>query len=164
MLPADTRQIAECYTFSPADLDLIAQRRGEPNRLGFAVQLGFLRYPGRAWIPGELLPAPMLRFIAGQVDIDPDRIAEYAARDETRREHLAELVATFGWRTFGLQEHREASTWLLTLARGTDRGLVLVKALLEELRRRRILAPASLCSTVWPRPCDIGRAARHTGH
>jgi hypothetical protein len=34
------------------------------------------------------------------------------------------------------------SAWLLTLARGTDRGLVLVKALLEELRRRRILAPA----------------------
>ena len=57
-------------------------------------------------------------------------------------EHLAELVATFGWRTFGLPEHREVSTWLLTLARGTDRGLVLVKALLEELRRRRILAPA----------------------
>ena len=70
----------------------------------------------------------MLRFIAGQVAIDPDRMAEYAARDETRREHLAELVATFGWRTFGLQEHREVSAWLLTLARGTDRGLALVKA------------------------------------
>ena len=38
MLPTDVRQIAECYTFSPADLDLIAKRRGEPNRLGFAVQ------------------------------------------------------------------------------------------------------------------------------
>jgi len=33
------------------------------------------------------------------------------------------------------------STRLLTLARGTDRGLVLVKAVLEELRQRRILAP-----------------------
>ena len=45
MLPADARQITDCYTFSPADLDLIAKRRGEPNRLGFAIQLGFLRYP-----------------------------------------------------------------------------------------------------------------------
>src|SRR3954463_3345309 len=71
MLPADARQIAECYTFSPADLDLIAKRRGESNRLGFAVQLGFLRYPGRAWVPGDSLADPMLRFIAGQVDIDP---------------------------------------------------------------------------------------------
>ena len=74
--PTDTRQVAEFFTFSPADLDLIAQRRGEPNRLGFAIQLG----------------------------ITPDRMAEYAARDETRREHLAELLAVFEWRTFGLPE------------------------------------------------------------
>jgi len=141
MLPADARQITNCYTFSPADLDLIARRRGEPNRLGFAIQLGFLRYPGRAWTPDESVPAPMLRFIADQVGIRPDRMAEYAARDETRREHLAELLAVFGWRTFGLPERREMSAWLITLARGTDRGLVLVKALLEELRQRRILAP-----------------------
>lgn len=74
----------------------------------------------------------------------------------------------FDWRIFGLQEHREVSAWLLTLARGTDRGLVLVKALLEELRRRRILAPVlsvldRLASTAWPRPCVIGPAARTTG-
>lgn len=142
MLPADARQITECYTFSPADLDLIAKRRGEPNRLGFAIQLSFLRYPGRAWVPDELVPALMLRFIAGQVGISTDRMAEYAARDETRREHLAELIATFDWRTFALREHREVSAWLLTLARGMDRGLALVRALLEELRQRRILAPA----------------------
>ena len=118
MLPADARQITEYYTFSPADLDLIAKRRGEPNRLGFAIQLGFLRYPGRVWVPDESMPPPMLRFIASQVGISIDRVAEYAARDETRREHLAELIATFGWRTFGLREHREVSSvWLLTLAR-----------------------------------------------
>ena len=110
--------------------------------MGFAIQLGFLRYPGRAWTPDESMPAPMLRFIADQVGVSTGRLAGYAARDETRREHLAELLATFGWRTFGLREHREMSTWLLTLARGTDRGLALVKALLEELRQRRILAPA----------------------
>lgn len=141
MLPADARQISDSYTFSPADLDLIARRRGEPNRLGFALQFGFLRYPGRAWTPDESVPIPMLRFIADQVGISPDRMAEYAARDETRREHLAELLAVFGWRTFGQPEHREMSAWLITLACGTDRGLVLVKALLEELRQRRILAP-----------------------
>src|SRR3954454_1675615 len=84
----------------------------------------------------------MLRFIADQVGVSPEWLAGYAARDETRKEHLAELLAVFGWRTFGLPEHREMSTWLHTLARGTDRGLVLVRALLEELRQRRILAPA----------------------
>jgi hypothetical protein len=142
ILPADVRQITDCYTFSPADLDLIAKRRGEPNRLGFAVQLAFLRYPSRSWGPDESVPAPMLRFIADQVGVGPEWLAGYAARDETRKEHLAELLAVFGWRTFGLPEHREMSTWLIALARNTDRGLALIKALLDELRRRRILAPA----------------------
>src|SRR5512135_2313981 len=142
MLPADTRQIADRYTFTQADLDLIAQCRGDQNCMGFAIQLCFLRYPGRAWTPEESIPVPMLGYVAGQLGVTPDNLSGYALRDQTRREHLAKLVATFGWRTFGLREHREMSAWLMTLARGTDRGLALVRALLEELRQRRILAPA----------------------
>src|SRR3546814_9584875 len=36
------------YTFNDSDLSLIRQRRGDANRLGFAVQLCLLRYPGYA--------------------------------------------------------------------------------------------------------------------
>jgi hypothetical protein len=89
-LPTDPRQIAERYTFTPADLDLIAKCRGGPNRLGFAVQLGLLRYPGRAWTPPESVPLPLLQFIAAQVGVSPGRLTEYGTRDETRREHLAQ--------------------------------------------------------------------------
>jgi TnpA family transposase len=142
MLPTDLRQIADRYTFTQADLDLIAECRGDQNRMGFAIQLCFLRYPGRAWTPQESIPMPMLGYVADQLRVTPDHLSGYALRDQTRREHLAKLVAVFGWKTFGLREHREVSTWLLTLARSTDRGLVLVGALLEELRQRRILAPA----------------------
>jgi len=142
MLPTDLRQIADRYTFTQADLDLIAECRGDQNRMGFAIQLCFLRYPGRAWTPEESIPLPMLGYVADQLRVTPDHLSGYALRDQTRREHLAKLVAVFGWKTFGLWEHREVSTWLLTLARGTDRGLVLVGALLDELRQRRILAPA----------------------
>ena len=142
MLPTDAGQIADRYTFTPADLDLIAQCRGDQNRLGFAIQLCCLRYPGRAWMPEESIPFPTLSYVASQLGVTPDHLPGYALRDQTRREHLAKLIAVFGWRTFGVAEHREVSTWLLTLARGTDRGLVLLRTLLEELRQRRILAPA----------------------
>jgi len=37
MLPADTRQIADRYMFIQADLDSIAQCRGDQNRMGFAI-------------------------------------------------------------------------------------------------------------------------------
>jgi TnpA family transposase len=141
-LPTDPREIADRYTFTPADLDLIAQCRGDQNRMGFAIQLCFLRYPGRVWTPEEPVPIPMLSYVAGQLGIAPEHLSGYALRDQTRREHLAKLVATFGWKTFGRREHREMSAWLITLARGTDRGLALVRSLLEELRQRRILAPA----------------------
>lgn len=141
MLPTDAGQIADRYTFTAADLDLIAQCRGDQNRLGFAIQLCFFRYPGRAWTPDESIPLPVLTYVASQLGVTPEHFQGYALRDQTRREHLAKLIAVFGWRTFGLAEHREMSIWLLTLARGTDRGLVLLRALCEELRRRRILAP-----------------------
>jgi hypothetical protein len=53
------------------------------SRLGFAVQLVYLRHPGQALGLGERPPAAMLAHVAGQVGADPV--------DETRREHLAEL-------------------------------------------------------------------------
>lgn len=69
-LPTARREIEEVYTLTPADRDFIfiVTHRTASNRLGVAVQLGFLRHPGRAWTPEEVIPAPMLRFIADQVD------------------------------------------------------------------------------------------------
>ena len=83
-LPTDPREIADRYTFTPADLDLIAQCRGDQNRMGFAIQLCFLRYPGRAWTPEEPVPIPMLSYVAGQLGIAPEHLSGYALRDQTR--------------------------------------------------------------------------------
>jgi TnpA family transposase len=69
--PTDAAAIVRHYTFSPKDLALIRQRRRVANRLGFAVNLAYLRFPGR--VPGvdEAPPADMLAFIAAQVMIHP---------------------------------------------------------------------------------------------
>ena len=69
-------------------------------------------------MPAESIPEPMPGYVAGQLGVTPGDFAGYASRDQTRREHLAGSVATFGWRTFGLQEHREVSAWLLSLRVG----------------------------------------------
>ncbi len=74
-----------------ADLEFVAAHRTDANRLGVATQLCFLRHPGRAWTPVEIMPAAMLRFIALQVDADPADLASYAERDQTRREHAVEV-------------------------------------------------------------------------
>ncbi len=47
-IPPDTDSLARLFTLSRADRSLVAERRGDANRLGFAVQLALLRYPGTA--------------------------------------------------------------------------------------------------------------------
>jgi len=54
--PSTDDELIRHYTFSEFDLSVIRQRRGNHNRLGFAVQLCCLRYPGFA-LPTEAEPA-----------------------------------------------------------------------------------------------------------
>lgn len=140
-LPVSLREYEEFYTFGPADLDFIAAHRTHTNRLGVALQLCLLRYPGRAWTPKEIAPAAMLRFIAFQVGAEPADLLGYAERDQTRREHLTELMREYGFTTFGVKEYRALSAWLTEQARGRDNGLALVTLLTAEIRRRRIVGP-----------------------
>ena len=45
-IPAAGDELIRLYTFNEADLALIRQHRGAQNRLGFAIQLCYMRYPG----------------------------------------------------------------------------------------------------------------------
>lgn len=89
--PVTATEIARHYTLDERDLAIIRQRRGAQNRLGFALQLCFLRYPGQAMTAESEPSADLLTFVARQVQAPPEAWAEYARRDETRREHASEL-------------------------------------------------------------------------
>jgi TnpA family transposase len=62
------------YTFSEAELSLIRQHRGAANRLGFAVQLSCMRYPGIILGTGIDLPPALLEYVAGQIGIECDAL------------------------------------------------------------------------------------------
>ena len=55
-LPTDELSLLKFYTLGDDDLENIRQRRRPENRIGFALQLCALRYPGRALAPGEMIP------------------------------------------------------------------------------------------------------------
>lgn len=84
----------------------------------------------------------MLRMIARQIGVNPAALLDYGRRDETRREHLAQLLTTFGWQTIDRAAYRELTGWLLEVARGIDQGFHLMRELLGQLRRRRIVMPS----------------------
>ena len=55
-LPQLEADLLRHYTLSDEDLQHIEARRRPRNKLGFALQLCVLRYPGRLLAPGEFIP------------------------------------------------------------------------------------------------------------
>jgi TnpA family transposase len=142
-LPVTATEIARRYTLDERDLAIIRQRRGAQNRLGFALQLCFLRYPGQAMAAESDPPAEILTFVARQVHAPPEAWPEYARRDETRREHASDLQAAFGYRPFTFAEYRQRRGALTALALQTTNAVVIADALLGSLRAERIIVPAA---------------------
>ena len=144
-IPADMpqREIERYYTFSPEELRRIRQKRRPHNRLGFAVQWAYLRFPGRAWEREETPPAPVLAYIAAQIHVEIALLAQYAqGREETRWEHFQELVTAGHFHPYSQEMQRELGTWLLPAALSTDSGIRLLEALVREMQTRRIVLPA----------------------
>jgi len=56
--PSDEREIVRYWTLSREDFDIIFRKRSDHSRLGFALLLCYLRYPGRVLgadkMPSEL--------------------------------------------------------------------------------------------------------------
>jgi hypothetical protein len=158
-LPESQDDLIRFYTFNESDMALIRQRRGDANRVGFAVQLALLRYPGYALGTDTRLPELIIEWIARQVRANASAWAKYGERDETRREHFQELRAYLGLSAFGLSDFRFLVQTLADLAMQTDKGLLLAEHALEMLRQRRVILPAL---TVVERACGeaITRANR----
>ncbi len=140
-LPDTEEELIRHYTFSEADLSLIRHRRSDANRLGVAVQLCLLRFPGQGLVPDAILPSILLQWLGRQINIDPVCWAHYAVREETRREHLLELRAYLGLMPFGLMHYMQAVQEATELALQTDKGIVLVASVLDALRLRQIILP-----------------------
>ena len=95
-MPDTKDELIRLYTLSDADLSRIRQHRGAANRLGFAIQLCYMRYPGIALTADVELDAPLLRIVADQLKLTGDIWNDYGQRAETRREHLLELQSAYG--------------------------------------------------------------------
>ena len=140
-LPEAKDELIRYYTLSETDLSIIGQHRGSANRLGFAVQLCYLRFPGVVLGVDEPPFAPLLRMVASQLKVPVESWNEYGQREQTRREHLVELQAMFGFKSFTMGDYKREVHALTELALQTDKGIVLASALVENLRRQSIIVP-----------------------
>lgn len=153
-VPTDEESLIQHYLLDMVDMDLIRAKRRTENQLGFAVQLCLMRYPGRALQPGETLPRETIAFIAGQLGIDPAAFADYARRDETRREHAIQIQDYLNLAPATRSNQRNALMAGLAAAEKTDNGQVIAEAMVLALRSRSVLLPS------FQKLDRLGRAAR----
>jgi TnpA family transposase len=141
-LPESQDDLIRYYTFNESDLSLIRQHRGDANRLGFAVQLCLLRYPGYALAGDVVVAEAVIQWVARQIQVEAASWPKYGERDQTRREHFQELRAYLGLSSFGQYDNRLLVHELTDLAMQTDKGLLLAKRAVETLRQRHVILPA----------------------
>ena len=124
------------------DLEYIGHRRRRHSRLGFALQLCALRYPGRLLSPGEVIPHEVLRFLAAQLGLEADDLLPYASREETRHEHLAILRRIYGYKPFSGRGARALKAWLDGQAELARSNEDLARRFVEQCRRSQTILPA----------------------
>ena len=141
-VPLDRASLAKFYTVMPEQRSLIEARRGDANRLGFALHLALLQYPGFGLRHDEVMPDFLVRHIADQLGLRSSAMAGYARRAQTRLEHAWEAMGSLGLRGFEPGDVGRALDVATEAASGTERGMAIATAIIKDLRAGRIALPA----------------------
>ena len=140
-LPNDDPSLLRHYTLADDDIEHIHTRRNPHNRLGFALQLCAFRCPGRLLTSGEVIPMKVAGFIAAQIGLRSHDLAGYAETEVTRRRHLIELRAIYGYKMFTGRGARDLKGWLEAEAEAARSNEDLARRFVEECRRTLTLLP-----------------------
>ncbi|HDA0641435.1 TPA: DUF4158 domain-containing protein, partial [Staphylococcus aureus] len=150
-IPEDEWVLGTYYTFSKRDLEIINKRRREENRLGFAVQLAVLRYPGWPYTHIKNIPDSVIHYISKQIGATPSSLSLYPQRENTLWDHLKEIRSEYDFLTFTLKEYRMTFKHLHQLALENGDAIHLLHECIDFLRKNKIILPAftTLERMVW---------------
>lgn len=104
--PTSKIEFERYYTLSENDLFIIHQKREIHNRLGFALMLCCIRYPGISYDVDTVIEDNMMEFVKKQLSIQTEIDMQlYFKRETTRREQLAEIENLYGYRSLNAKMH-----------------------------------------------------------
>ena len=137
-------QLARYFHLNDADRRLVAQRRGDHNRLGFGVQIGTVRFLGTFLADPVNIPVGVIAYVASQLRIrNPQCIVRYAERVQTQQDHAQEIRHYYGYKEFSdrqggfaLMRFLYARAWV-----GTERPSVLFDLATAWLLYKKVLLP-----------------------
>src|SRR4029077_15219510 len=130
-------------SLTQADMNEVAKYRRDHNRLGFAYQIGFARLLHRfpAQQPLEINDG-LLSFVAVQMNIDSERISDYALWQHTVSEHQARIQQYLGLRPFDLDESNALERFAFEESCRLEQTALLLARAQEFLKERRVVFPA----------------------
>jgi hypothetical protein len=142
------QDLARYFHLDDADHSLIARKRGDHNRLGFAVQLTTVRYLGTFLENPKDVPSAVPHALAKQLQIESIKDALAYGIGEQRWLHATEIREAYGYVEFAdPQAGFRLTRWLYALCwTGTDRPSALFERATTWLVMHKVLLPG--CSTL----------------
>ncbi len=139
-----SEDLARFFLLTPEDMQEVRTCRGAANRLGFALNLLLLRLLHCPLPDVALTPARIVQFVAMQLNVHPEVLAEYSIRrPQTRDEHLVQIRGYLKLRTYAHEgDDPRLTDYLLTRALQRDDPAVLLEEAEDWLREEGILFPA----------------------
>ena len=137
-------QLSRYFYLDDGDRQEIAVRRGDYNRLGYAIQLCTVRFLGTFLPEPTAVPRVVIAHLAKQLGIEePSCLARYRERVETHHAHATEIQRRHEYRDFHQQpEHFRLVRWLYTRAWvSAERPIALFDLATARLVKQKILLP-----------------------
>jgi TnpA family transposase len=137
-------QMARYFYLDDADRAEVFIRRGDHNRLGYALQLCTVRFLGTFLSNPIDVPAVVIQHLASQLSIaNPESAKQYLERPATHREHAGEIQHHHGYQDFSHQpQHFRLARWLYSRAwMSAERPSVLFDLTTARMVERKILLP-----------------------
>ncbi|MEZ6104224.1 MAG: Tn3 family transposase [Pirellulaceae bacterium] len=136
-------QLARHFHLDDVDLGHVRRRRGDHNRLGFAIQLCTVRFLGAFLLDPVDVPPGVVSFVAKQLAVVDDCLPLYSQRPPTRLEHSSEIQRLYGYRNLGDGiEQFKLIRWLYIRSwLSAERPSVLFDLATARLVERKVLLP-----------------------
>ena len=141
--PLSPDELARFFHLSEDDQALILNRRGDHNRLGFALQLTTVRFLGTFLEDSIAVPSEVVQTLSRQLGISKsEAIGEYR-QGRWRRQHATEIRTQFGYSDFSDPAAGfRLARWLCALCwTGTERPSVLFDRATAWLLTHKVLLP-----------------------